>query len=491
MTSRRYCFATHYHYLLTLLLVASWICATTMCECAYANVKLPSVFGDDMVLQRNVKTPIWGWAQPGEKILVEIASQSKTTIADENGQWRVNLSPTPAGGPYKLSIYGANHIAFNNVYFGEVWLCAGQANMSFTLKRSTNGNKEAESATYPQLRVFTVPTQSADAPMNDCPAKWQKTSPQTAGNFSAIAYHFGRYLHEELQVAVGVIVLAWTGSTAEAWVDPIELAKFPELAPLVDPERIEKSPPSQKAGALQYGMLDPICPYAIKGVIWYQGEANANRAWQYRTLFPLLIANWREKWGLGDFPFYFVQLPNFHKAKDQPGSSAWAELREAQHRAIAERNVAEVVAIDLGDPNNMTPKNKKTVSERLAKLALNKTYDKGEPAAGPDFHSMKIIGNRAILTFTNAEGLACAENASCDGSELKGFAIAGADKKFYWAEAVIENDTVVVSAPEVEKPIAVRYAWADNPACNLTNKTGLPTSPFRTDDWAGVTVNVK
>ena len=460
---------------------------------ASASVKLPHIFGNDMVLQRDVTTSIWGWAEPGEKIEVEISSQRKTTTADSSGKWRVDLAPQSAGGPFEMRIRASNTIKFTNVYYGEVWICAGQSNMSFPLKRSKNGKSDAETATYPQLRFITVPTHSSEEPQNDFTAKWECCAPKTAAEVSAVAFYFGQYLHEKLQVAVGVIVTAWSGSTGEAWVEREELTKFPELSPLVDQSRLDRASPSQKAGCLFNGMIAPICPYAIRGVVWYQGESNANRAWQYRTLFPILIANWRENWGRGDLPFLYVQLPNYMEPRDEPSSSAWAELREAQHKTLAVRNVSEVVAIDVGEAKDLHPKDKQTVAVRLANVALAKHYGKDVPWTGPEFKSMKISDNKAILSFTHVfEGLVQSENSRCDGSKLCGFAVAGADQKFHWAEAtIVGTDQIVVSTPKVLHPVAVRYAWADNPICNLANSVGLPASPFRTDDWAGVTVDAR
>lgn len=458
-----------------------------------ASVRLPHIFGNNMVLQRDVKTPVWGWADPGEKVIVEIDGQIKTTVADSLGKWRVEIPPQSAGGPFEMTIHAANTIKFTNVYYGEVWICSGQSNMSFALKRSKNGKSSAESATYPQLRFITIPTLSVEEPQSDFTAKWECCTPKIAPEVSAIAFFFGQYLHEKLQVAVGVVIAAWSGSTGEAWVERNELAKFPELSPLVEQSRLDKASPSQKAGCLFNGMIAPICPYPVKGIVWYQGESNANRAWQYRTLFPILIANWREKWGRGDMPFLYVQLPNYMESRDVPSSSAWAELREAQHKALAVRNVSEVVAIDVGEAKDLHPKDKQTVALRLANVALAKHYDKDVPWTGPEFKSMKISDNKAILSFTHVyDGLVINENSRCDGSTLKGFAIAGPDRKFHWAEAIITGpDQIVVSAPNVPHPVAVRYAWADNPICNLSNSVGLPASPFRTDDWAGVTVDAR
>ena len=457
---------------------------------AFAVVKLPNLFGDGMVLQRDAKIPIWGSADPGEIIVVEFNESQETTEANSEGKWRVDLPPQKEGRSLELVVSASNKIVVKDVCVGEVWICAGQSNMSFPLKRALNAEKEIASANYPSIRFLTVPAQASETPMDDFDAHWRACSPQTARELSAVAYYFGRDIGETLNCPVGLIVLAWGGSTAEAWTDQNKIAQYSDLATLLEPKRLEKTAEHQKAGRLFNGMVFPVCPFAIRGVVWYQGESNANRAWQYRALFPLTIANWRESWGQGDFPFYYVQLPNYMKAREKPSQSAWAELREAQHKTLAIRNVGEVVTVDAGDSNDLHPKNKEIVGTRLARLALGKTYMRDVSYAGPEFRSMKIVDNKAILTFSNTgKGLKILPNSQCDDTELRGFAIAGKDKKFYWANAQILGDEVVVSAPEAPNPIAVRYAWADNPICNLGNDADLPASPFRTDDWVGVTVD--
>ena len=477
------------------LIVAVFACFSLVAaSVSVAAARMPKIFGDNMVLQRDAQNAVWGWANPREKVVVEVNGIQKATVADEYGYWLAQMPPQPAGGPYEFNVRASNSIKFKNVYFGEVWVCAGQSNMTFPLKKEKEGSQESSTARYPQLRVFTVPQRTADDPVNDVDSKWTLCSPETSRDYSAVAYYFGRLLHEKLQVPVGIIVAAADGSTCEAWTNPTALQKYPELASLLSKERLAKTPDVQKVGALFHAMISPIVPYSIKGVVWYQGESNANRAWQYRTLFPLLISNWREEWGQGDFPFYFVQLPNFMARKPNPGNSAWAELREAQHRATAERNVAEVVAIDLGDALDFHPKNKRAIGERLANTALANSYGFDVMYTGPIFRSMTIKDSNATLTFSEVDGsLKIADELDESESDvvkrLRGFAIAGADRKFYWADAEIKKDVVVVSSPNVPQPVAVRYAWADNPDCNLTDESGVPASPFRTDEWAGVTLN--
>ncbi|MBQ7815020.1 MAG: sialate O-acetylesterase, partial [Thermoguttaceae bacterium] len=460
---------------------------------ASAAVRLPRVFGSGMVLQRDATVPVWGWGDVGEKVTVEIAGEKQSTSVGADGRWRVDLSPKPAGGPFELKVSATNKVVFKDVLFGDVWICAGQSNMGFSLRRAKDADAEIATANYPNLRFLTVPTKSATEPQTDFNATWAACSPKTARDFSAVAYFFGRRLRETIQVPVGLIEVAWGGASCEAWIEPRLLVEHPELSGLASPARLEKTPENQRVGALRNGMLEPLKPFAIKGVVWYQGEANAGRAWQYRLLFPIAVESWRQDWEHGDFPFYFVQLANFMAPRPQPGNSSWAELREAQSQAARQlRNVGCAVAIDVGETADVHPKDKKPVGERLALLALARTYGVDVVCAGPEFRSMKIDGNRVVLTFDNTDGgLKIGANAQCDDAELRGFAVAGADRKFYWANAEIDGETVVVSAPEVERPVAVRYAWADNPICNLTNGAGLPASPFRSDVWPGVTVDAR
>ncbi len=461
---------------------------------ASAAVRLPRVFGSGMVLQRDAKIPVWGWGDVGEEVTVEIADEKQTTTVDQTGRWRVDFSPKPAGGPFELKISATNEVVFKDVLFGDVWICAGQSNMGFPLRRAKDAQAEIAAANNPNLRFLTIPAKSAKEPQTDFNASWETCSPKTAGAFSAVAYFFGRRLGETLQVPVGLIEIAWGGATCEAWIEPRLLLEHPELSGLASPTRLEKTLENQRAGALRNGMLEPLRPFAIKGVVWYQGESNAGRAWQYRLLLPLMIEGWRQDWEQGDFPFYLVQLANFMSPRPQPGNSSWAELREAQSQAALQlRNVERAVAIDVGETADVHPKDKKPVGERLALLTLARTYGVDVVCSGPEFRSMKIDGNRVVLTFDVGDDgeLKIGSNAQCDAAELRGFAVAGADRKFYWATAKIEGETVVVSAPEVERPVAVRYAWADNPISNLTNGAGLPASPFRSDVWPGVTVDAR
>jgi sialate O-acetylesterase len=497
---------------------------------ASADVRLPSVIGDNMVLQQAMETPIWGWADPCEQITVGASWGSGQwkweATADKDGKWMVKIQPGKPGGPYEMTIEGKNTIKLNNVLIGEVWVCSGQSNMEFGLNQASNAKEAIDDANnYPQVRMFTVGKKVSYEPMKNCSGKWLVCSPQTAKGFSAVGYFFGRELNKQLNVPVGLINNSWGGTPAESWMgkDALEadvnfkpiLRRYEETAanyPEVYKKSIESKKQYEQAAkqardegkpipprpnfqdvvgpnhpysptGLYNGMILPIVPYGIRGAIWYQGESNAGRAYQYRTLFPAMIQNWRQTWGQGDFPFLFVQLANFMAERPEPGPSEWAELREAQLMTLSKPNTGMAVIIDIGDANNIHPKNKLDVGHRLAQWALGKTYEKAVVYSGPLYKSMDIKGNSVILHFDSVGGGLAAK----DNEALKGFAIAGQDKKFVWADAKIEGDTVVVTSDKVAEPVAVRYGWADNPVCNLYNKAGLPASPFRTDTWPGLT----
>lgn len=498
---------------------------------APAAVRLPAIIGDDMVLQRGQAVPVWGWADAGEKVTVTILGQTKSALPDATGKWSVRLDALTAGGPHTMTVAGTNTITLKNILVGEVWLCSGQSNMQWNVANSNNAQEEIAAANYPQMRLLSVPCKGTQDPQQDFQGRWVECSPTTVGGFSAAAYFFGRKLQQELNVPVGLIHCSWGGSSCEAWVKRSLLEADPQYKPLLeswdnrvqtyDPQKAEeawqkqlaawkqrvatakaagKEPPKaprkpndprvgQHRPANCYnGMLLPLIPYGIRGAIWYQGETNAGRAYQYRHLFPLMIRQWREDWAQGEFPFYFVQLANFMAVKPQPDDSAWAELREAQTMTLQTPNTGMAVIIDIGEANDIHPKNKQDVGKRLALWALAKTYGKTLVYSGPLYKAMERKDNQIVLHFDHVGSGLVAK----DGKPLKGFAIAAPDKKFVWAEARIVGDTVVVSSPAVPDPVAVRYAWADNPVCNFYNRDGLPANPFRTDDWPGITAkNVK
>jgi len=496
---------------------------------AFADVKLPAVIGDNMVLQQGRKIPIWGWAEANEEVMVGVSWHSMQwgVRAGKDGKWQFEMNAPKAGGPYEMTLRGANTITIKNIMVGEVWVCSGQSNMQMSVRSSNNAEEETAAADFPNIRLFTVEREVAQEAKSDCVGSWTLCSPETVPDFSAVAYYFGRELHKELSIPIGLIHTSWGGTPAEAWTRRGELEKEPDFAPILkrsadaiarypqakaDYEKeleqwkeaakkakeegkpVPKKPRGPSAplnshtpASLYNAMIAPLIPYGIQGAIWYQGESNAGRAYQYRKLFPAMIKSWRSNWGQDDFPFLFVQLANFMAVKDDPAESAWAELREAQSMTLALANTGMAVIIDIGEAKNIHPKNKQDVGRRLATWALGTTYGRKTVYSGPIYKSMKVDGNRITLSFDHVGGGLVAKGEG----PLKGFAVAGADEKFFWADAKIDGDTIIVGSDEVSEPVAVRYAWADNPVCNLYNKEGLPASPFRSDDWPGVTVDAR
>jgi sialate O-acetylesterase len=495
----------------------------------FANIKLPAIISDNMVIQRGKKAKIWGRGDPGEQVMVGVSwhSMEWSVVTNGNGDWSFEMSPPKTTGPHEMTLSGKNTITIKNILVGEVWVCSGQSNMQMSVRSSANAEQEIAQADYPNIRLFSVERKVADRPQRDCSGIWSLCSPETVPGFSAVAYFFGRELYKELDVPVGLIHTSWGGTPAEAWTrrDVLEsepdcapilqrfdeaMAKYPEAKEKYDEsligwkEAVEKAkaegkkPPRRpnapfgpgnphSPAGLYNAMIAPLIPFGIQGAIWYQGESNAGRAYQYRTLFPAMITNWRKDWKQGDFPFLFVQLANFMAVDTEPVDSAWAELREAQLMTLALPNTGMAVIIDIGEADDIHPKNKQDVGKRLALWALAKTYGKDLVYSGPIYKSMRTEGNKIVLEFEHVGGGLVAVG----GESLKGFAVAGADRKFVWADAAIEGNTVVVSNDEVSEPVAVRYGWANNPVCNLYNKEGLPATPFRTDYWPGITADKK
>ncbi len=653
---------------------------TTVTTSAHADVRVPAIIGDNMVLQQDMKVRIWGTASPEERVAVSFNSKTVQTTADQRGRWQTLIGPFKAGGPFVLTVEGTNTLTYKNVLVGEVWICSGQSNMEWPLVNAKGGAEAVAQANYPEIHLFTVQHSTEASPLDDVKGRWVVTTPDQVGQFSAVGYFFGRELYQHLKIPIGLIHTSWGGTPAEAWTSHEALASTPELKPIIEryqeslkglPQRRadyeralaqweEKNiyaDPGNKGEALGYtdpgfntadwkkmnlpqyfetagvnidgavwfrkeievpeswaskdlilnltaiddydttyfngtkvggigketpdsygvprhynvpgalvhrgqnviavrvfdsggnggfagagqmslapagtneteaikldgawdykvelglepkrpdwgsrpqapgpnnqnspsvlynAMIAPLTPYAIRGAVWYQGESNASRAYQYRTLFPLMIRGWRRSWGEGNFPFYYVQLANWQPTKAEPGESDWAELREAQTMTLHEPRTGMAVIIDIGDPNDIHPRNKLEVGHRLAVWALAEIYHQKVEPSGPLFDSYSIEGDKVRLRFKHSTGLHTA-----DGGPPKGFALAGADRKFYWANARIDGDTIVVWSQKVAKPVAVRYAWADNPAVNLYNAANLPASPFRTDDLKGVTAERK
>ena len=485
------------------------------CAPAFTAVRLSRLFSDNMVVQRDVKIPVWGWAIPGERVVVSLAGQRAQGMADSNGRWSVRLGPLAAGGPWDMEIEGSNPVRVRNVWAGDVWVCSGQSNMQMTMSRL----KDPVPESLPKIRMFTVQHHVASQPQSDVEGEWTTAESTTVGGFSAVAYYFGSELYERLKIPIGLINASWGGSMAEFWAPPRDLESEADFKPIFDravayPEQmknyqevlkdwkqkgeqaqLENRPPPEKPqiwfdpssvtppSGLYHGMIAPLIPYAIKGVIFYQGEANARRAFQYQKLFPAVIQGWRRDWGQGDFPFLFVQLPNFRKVQPQPGESEWAELREAQSMALLLPKTGMAVAIDLGEAEDLHPRNKRDVGRRLALAAQAVAYGQKIVGSGPIYQAMDIRGDQVYLRIRSTGGGLVTRN----GEALKGFAIAGEDRRFVWADAKIHDKVVVVWSGQVRNPVAVRYGWADNPECNLLNRGGLPASPFRTDTWPGIT----
>lgn len=445
-----------------------------------SEIKLPSFFSDHMVLQQDIKIPIYGTSFPGEKIIVRILNTVVETKADEMGNWKVYLPPMKAGGPYKLIITGEkDEMILEDIYIGDVWIASGQSNMYWPVSKSMNAEEEIASANYPQIRLLKVGLNVSKEPQWDIKSKkkWEVCSPESVGDFSAVAYFFIRELYKNLNIPMGIINASVGGTKIEAWTSMETLKNLPELQKILEvmAENSQKRPTLLPSGLFN-GMIAPLTNFPIKGIIWYQGESNADRPKQYSILFPSMINDWRKHWGIGNIPFLFVQLANFKERLPEPSEDPWADLREAQLSALKLPNTGMAVAIDVGEADNIHPKNKQEVGRRLALIALAIAYNKNVVYSGPMFHKMQIEGNKIRIFFKHVGG-----GLVCKGENLKGFAIAGEDKKFYWADGKIEENTVIVWSDKVSNPVAVRYAWGANPECNLYNKEGLPAVPFRTD----------
>jgi sialate O-acetylesterase len=538
---------------------------------SFADVKLPAIVGDHMVLQRDAKVPIWGWADPGEAVTVTAGDVKDTATASADGKWSVALTGLNASDhPIDIAIAGKNSITVHDVLVGDVWVCSGQSNMEFNLGGgkygfggALNSAQEVANANHPTMRLFIVTKTPAFEPQADCKGSWKVCDPDSAGPFSAVGYFFGRDIMENQHVPVGLIGTYWGGTPAESWTSIEALKSVPELdvyarsfesiqsnlpklkqayeeqlakwpaevaawkkqnadyqtaqkkwildaaeaktngkpipakppAPRAEPRRpVAPGTNGHLPSSLTNGMIAPIIPYAIKGAIWYQGESNAGQSKLYQTLFPTMITDWRKRWGEGDFPFLFVQLASYMPRVANPTQTAdgWPGLREAQSMTLKLPNTGQAVTIDIGQGNDIHPKDKLDVGHRLALAARHLAYGEDVVFSGPTYDSMTIDGSKIKIKFKNVgTGLTIAAAPSTQpgvpplapGSELKGFTIAGADHKFVWATATIDGDSVIVSSPDVHDPQAVRYAWANNPEVNFYNKEGLPASPFRTDDW--------
>jgi sialate O-acetylesterase len=493
---------------------------------ARAEVRLPDILGNSMVLQQNQKVPVWGTAEAGETVVVSFQKQKLTVVADAGGNWHVDLKPLKAGfTPQTLTIEGKNKIELKDILIGEVWLVAGQSNMQRLLRETANGAEVQKRANHPNIRLFNASREVAFKKKQGRLGEWSACTPESVAEFSAAGYYFGVELEKELKVPVGLINSSYGGSQAEAWTPVEYLTANPDLKATVERTKIwdeerprvkveyaeaikkwrEESEKQKAAGvrpspspgvpdalrdyrvasSIYDGMIAPLMPFAIRGAVWYQGESNEARAEQYNILLPAMIRAWRERWGQGNFPFGIIQLPNYRAVKPEPEEAAWSFIREAQRRtALTTANTGLIVTIEIGEANDIHPKNKLDVGKRMAVWALKDVYGR-KLSDAPKFKKAEIRGSKIILMFDNVgSGLKIK-----DGTKLDEFAIAGTDKKFVWAEAkIVGKNKIEVSSPNVSQPVAVRYAFNSNPKHpNLTNDSGLPASPFRTDDWTDPT----
>lgn len=496
---------------------------------AWADVRLPALVSDNMVLLQDAKANVWGWAEPGEKVTVKLGDKSAQGTADDKGRWSVKLTELKPGVAGDLTIAGKNTLTVKNVAVGEVWIASGQSNMEFPLSKAKDAEKEVAASDLPDLRVFTVTRKGSATPLDDVTGTWEVSSPKTSGHFTAVGYFFARELQAKLKAPIGLIHSSWGGTPVETWIpesgmksNPAfgnhwkakqeaypkakadydeALAKYKEAAekakaagqPAPKAPRAPDGPDALSAApmGLFNGMIAPLAPYTIRGAIWYQGESNAGNTNRgnmalYAQLFPTMILAWRYEFARAqdvpreesEFPFLFVQLANYYPRRDTPVDSYWAQVREAQFGTLEVPRTGMAVAIDVGEAADIHPTNKQEVGHRLAISALAQVYFQEMEFSGPLYAGLQNEEGKIRLSFTNSEGM-----KSRDGGPLKGFAVAGEDKKFVWAEATIEGDHVVVWSPTVKDPVAIRYAWADNPDGNLVNGAGLPASPFRSDDW--------
>jgi sialate O-acetylesterase len=493
-----------------------WISAAAI---AQADVRLPSVIGDHMVLQQDKPLPIWGWADPGEDVTVTLGASKASAKADQRGAWRVTLAPVQASdNPVEMTIAGKNTVKVTDILIGEVWVGSGQSNMQWSVQAAKDSEKEIAAADYPNIRLFLVPLVPSGSPASDVNARWVVCTPETISSFSAVLYYFGRTLHSELKQPVGLIATSWGGTRIEPWIPPAGFASQPELkqalanlenskrgyselletkidelerwvhtaraakaasTPIPAPPAIPNHPLNSNGAptGLYNGMVHALVPLAIRGATWYQGESNVGMGMQYHVHMKALIAGWRRVWDQDDFPFLFVQLAPYSYGGN---TTRLPEIWEAQTATLSVPNTGMAVIHDIGNTRNIHPTNKQEVGRRLALWALAKTYGhKDLEYSGPLFESIEVVIDDAELTFKHARGL-----KSSDRKSLNWFTIAGKDKKFYPSEATISGDRVLVRSSKVSQPVAVRFAWHQLAEPNLVNAAGLPASPFRTDNWS-------
>ncbi len=491
--------------------VAAFLGATLCAIAVRAEVKLPAIISDHMVLQADAEVPIWGWAGPGEEVAVLLGTAHASTKADASGKWHVKLPKLPAGGPHELKVKGTNSLSVGDVLIGEVWLGSGQSNMAMTVNRAQDFEKEAAAANWPQIRMFTVTSGASNKPQTDCSGSWAVCTPEAVTRFSATAYFFGRELHQTLNVPVGLINSSVGGTPIESWISPEAQETSAELKPFFAATSNDNAPfdaakakakydrdlanwqqSSKKAkaagqpvpkrpqdpvavrerkgnvGGLFNGKIAPLVPYRVRGVLWYQGEANSTpvKAPFYQHQLPLLVNDWRSRWGY-ELPFAWVQLPNFAGA-----GRDWPTVRQAMLQTLKLPKTGMAITLDIGEVNDIHPKNKQEVGRRLALWALGTVYGKSVPTSGPLPAKHERRASSIVVQFDHADGGLVAKSG-----ELVGFEIAG-EQGFKPATATIEGNSVVVTSADVARPVAVRYAWTNGPTASLYNGAGLPASPF-------------
>ncbi|MHB1023230.1 MAG: sialate O-acetylesterase [Acidobacteriaceae bacterium] len=483
------------------------ICLLWVCFPATAEVTLPELFTSHMVLQRNKPVHVWGMAAPDESVTVTFRGETKRTDADALGRWSVYLAPGDAGGPFMLTVKASNTITLNDVLVGDVWIASGQSNMEFPMTQLADAKTEIAAAKDAQIRLLRVEHTYSDYPLSDVKAApWTDCNPDSVASFSAVAYFFARDLQKKEHVPIGLIESSWGGTVAEAWTSMDGLSRDASLMPVfaawarmsdaevtnqlqqreIDRDKAAGKPmpnvpwkpvlQSWEPAQLYNGMIAPLTPLAIRGVIWYQGESNSklDRAPTYSRLFPAMIQDWRRHWGQGNFPFLFVQISSFTSTPEED----WATIREAQRKALSVSNTAMAVTIDIGNPDNVHPKDKQDVGARLALAARATVYGEHDlEYSGPLFRQATQGQGFLRVWFSHAEN-----GLVVKGGSLKGFEVAGADGKFVSANAKVEGSTVIVTSTLVAVPKYVRYGWANSPECNLYNKENLPASPFTSVD---------
>jgi len=504
-------------------------------QCVVADVRLPNIFGDHMVLQQQQPIRFFGWAEPGETVTVKLLDDEASAEADESGRWRIELPARQANGvSFDVEVRGSNLITIRDVLVGEVWICSGQSNMEWPVKDSANARLEMEAADHPQIRLFDVPQHvNSPTPQEDVAGVWAVCSPQTVANFSAVGYYFGRELTRQADVPVGLIGTNWGGTRIEPWTpaaafDQVEqLADYAEHLSKVDAttaagqkyygeylERLEawidsarqqleagEAPgnppirndyaPISNATLIYNAMVHGLTPISARGVIWYQGESNAADGLKYEAMKEALVTGWRNAFENPQLSFYWVQLAGFREPSNDPAGGGWGPIREAQRRALRLPHTGMAVALDIGNANDIHPRNKQDVGKRLARWALHDHFDEALVPSGPLYKSVEFADGKAVVSFDyvdgglmvgSKQGLEPTEEVA-DGT-LQRFAIAGADAVWHWADARIDGDEVIVWSDDVPEPAAVRYAYESNPqGANLYNREGLPAAPFKTDDW--------